>query len=88
MAFIAYPLHVLSGQRLRAVAGGLASRMGLEKFSAAQMVDVQLPTTDGREAILTRPTQPEQERHVLLEQLKLTLPAQPPPKITAAALAL
>ena len=49
---------------------------------------MHLPTPDGREVILTRHTQPEQELQVLLEQLKLTLPAQPPPRITAAALAL
>ena len=88
VAFIAYTLHVCLRQRLRAVAGGLTPRAVLEKFCAVQMVDVHLPTTDGREVILTRPTQPEQELQVLLEQLKLTLPAQPPPKITAAPLAL
>lgn len=81
-------LHVCLRQRLRAVAGGLTPRAVLEKFCAVQMVDVHLPTTDGREVILTRHTQPEKELQVLLEQLKLTLPAQPPPKITAAALAL
>ena len=84
VAFIAYALHVCLRQRLRAVAGGLTPRAVLEKFSAVQMVDVHLPTTDGREVILTRHTQPEQELQVLLEQLKLTLPAQPPPKITTA----
>ena len=88
VAFIAYTLHVCLRQRLRAVAGGLSPRAVLEKFSAVQMVDVHLPTTDGREVILTRHTQPEQELQVLLTQLKLTLPAQPPPKITATALAL
>lgn len=85
VAFIAYTLHVCLRQRLRAVAGGLTPRAVLEKFCAVQMVDVHLPTTDGREVILTRHTQPERELQVLLEQLKLTLPAQPPPKITPAA---
>ena len=51
---------------------------------AVQRVDVHLPPTDGRTVILTRHTQPEKELQVLLEQLKLTLPAQPPPKIAAA----
>ena len=88
VAFIAYTLQVCLRQRLRAVAGGLTPRAVLEKFSAVQRVDVHLPTTDGREVILTRHTQPEQELQVLLTQLKLTLPAQPPPKITTAALAL
>jgi transposase len=85
VAFLAYTLHVCLRQRLKAVAGGLTSRAVLEKFCAVQMVDVHLPTTDGRTVILTRHTQPEKELQVLLQQLNLTLPAQPPPKITAAA---
>ena len=47
------------------------------------MVDVHLPTTDGREFTLSRYTQPEPEHRMLLDQLCLTLPSQPPPKITA-----
>ena len=86
VAFIAYALHVCLRQRLRAVAGGLTPRAVLEKFCAVQMVDVHLPTTDGREVILTRHTQPERELQILLSQLKLTLPAQPPPRISAPAL--
>ena len=50
-----------------------------------QMIDVHLPTTDGREIILTRTTQPEPELRLLLDKLKLQLPAQPPPKITACS---
>jgi transposase len=87
VAFISYTLHVCLRQRLRAVAGGLTPRAVLEKFCAVQMVDVHLPTTDGRTIILTRHTQPEKELQLLLEQLKLTRPAQPPPKITAATAA-
>ena len=49
-----------------------------------QMIDVHLPTTDGRELVLTRNTEPEAELSLLLKKLKLELPAQPPPKITAA----
>jgi hypothetical protein len=58
----------------------------LEKFAAMQMIDVHLPTTDGRELLLTRYTQPEPELNVLPKKLKLDLPAQPPPKITASTL--
>jgi hypothetical protein len=47
------------------------------------MIDVYLPTTDGRELMLTRYTQPEQELRLLIHQLKLDLPPQPPPRITA-----
>ncbi len=60
-------------------------RSVLEKFSAIEMIDVHVPTTDGRELRLRRYTHPEPELRVLLEQLKLELPAQPPPQITTAA---
>ena len=63
---------------------GLTPRSVLEKFAAVQMIDVHLPTTDGRELLLTRYTEPEPELRLLLTRLKLDLPAQPPPKITAA----
>ncbi|MBV8108416.1 MAG: hypothetical protein JOZ35_06780 [Hyphomicrobiales bacterium] len=55
-----------------------------EKFAAIQMIDVHIPTTDGRELQLTRYTQPEPELTLLLNRLKLELPDQPLPKITAA----
>jgi hypothetical protein len=66
------------------LAPGLTPRAVLEKFSAMQMIDVHLPTTDGRTIILSRYTQPEAELQLLLKQLKLELPDQPPPKITAS----
>src|SRR6202051_1809432 len=87
IAFLAYALQVTLTRRLHALAPGLTARSALEKFAAVQMIDVHLPTTDGREIVLTRYTQPEPELQLLINQLKLTLPSQPPPKITAAALA-
>jgi transposase len=84
IAFLAYCLHVTLGHRLKHLAPGLTTRSMLEKFSAVQMIDVHIPTTDGRELALTRYTQPETELRLLLERLKLTLPPQSPPKITAA----
>ena len=84
LAFLAYCLHVSLGLRLKHLAPGLTARSALEKFAAVQMIDVHIPTTDGRELSLTRYTQPEPELKLLLERLKLTLPEQPPPKITAA----
>ena len=84
IAFLAYCLHVTLGQRLKMLAPGLSTRRALEKFAAVQMVDVHIPTTDQRELCLTRYTQPEPDLKLLLERLKLTLPAQPPPKISAA----
>jgi len=84
LAFLAYCLYVTLGRQLKAFAPGLTARSALEKFAAVQMVDVHIPTTDGRELLLTRYTEPEQELQLLLERLKMTLPAQPPPKISAA----
>lgn len=83
IAFLAYCLHVTLGQQLKAFAPGLTARSVLEKFATMQMIDVYIPTTDGRELSLTRYTQPEPEIKLLLEKLKLTLPPQAPPKITA-----
>ena len=81
---MAYSLHVTLAGRLHALAPGLTPRSVLEKFAAMQMIDVHLPTTDGRELLLTRYTEPEPELSLLLKNLKLELPVQPPPKITAA----
>ena len=86
VAFLAYCLHVTLGRHVKALAPGLTPRAVLDKFAAVQMIDVYVPTTDGRELSLTRYTQPEPELKLLLEKLKLSLPAQPPPKITAAQL--
>lgn len=84
IAFMAYCLLVTLGRRLRDLAPGLTPRSVLEKLGAMQMIDVHLPTTDGREVILTRYTQPEPDQRLLLDRLKLRLPEQPPPKISAA----
>ena len=83
IAFLAYCLHVTLGRRLHALAPGLTPRSLIEKLSAIQMIDVHVPTTDGRELVLTRYTEPEPDQRLLLSHLRLELPAQPPPKITA-----
>ena len=83
IAFLAYCLHVTLGRRLHALAPGLTPRSLIEKLSAIQMIDVHVPTTDGRELVLTRYTEPEPDQRLLLGELRLELPAQPPPKITA-----
>jgi transposase len=84
VAFLAYCLQVTLKAQLRQLAGGTTPRAVIEKFKTMQMVDVKLPTTDGRELTLSRYTQPEAEHRMLLEHLRLELPRQPPPKITAA----
>lgn len=84
VAFIAYCLHITLRARLKPLAPGLTSRAVLDKFAAIQMLDVHFPTTDGRTLILSRYTEPTVEQRILVEQLELTLPPQPPPRITAA----
>jgi hypothetical protein len=85
IAFLAYCLHVTLARCLHvALPPGLTPRAVLEKFAAVPMIDVHLPTTDGRELVLTRYSEPEPELGLLLKKLKLELPAQPPPKITTA----
>ena len=92
IAFLAYCLHVTLARRLKALAPGLTPRSLFEKFAAVQMIDLHIPTTDGRELQLTRYTQSQPELTLLLSRLRLELPNQPPPRITdaqaAAALSL
>jgi hypothetical protein len=51
IAFLAYCLHVTLGRRLHALAPGLTPRRAIEKFAAVQMIDLHVPTTDGRELL-------------------------------------
>ena len=81
VAFQAYALSVTLKQRLTALAPGLTPRAVLEKLATIQMLEVCLPTTDGRWLIMPRYTQPEPDQQVLLHRLGLTLPAQPSPRI-------
>jgi transposase len=83
VAFMAYCLQVTLRARLRPLAPGLSPRAVLDKFAAIQMLDVHFPTTDGRTLILSRYTHPEPDHKILLQQLKLTLPAQPPPRLSS-----
>lgn len=83
IAFLAYCLQVTLKNRLMIHAPGLTPAAVLEKLATVQMIDVHIPTTDGRWLILPRYTEPEAEVRMILERLKLELPAQPPPRITA-----
>jgi transposase len=83
VAFLAYCLHVTLRARLKPLAPGLTPRAVLDKFAAVQMLDVHFPTTDGRTLILSRYTELTAEQKMLVQQLKLDLPPQPPPRITA-----
>jgi hypothetical protein len=81
VAFMSYCLQVTLQQRLKALAPGLTARSILEKFASIQMVDVHLPTTDGRELRLPRYTEPNKEHLLLLSRLNLQLPPQPRPEL-------
>ncbi len=83
VAFLAYALSVTLKQRLQALAPGLTPRAVLEKLATIQMLDVCLPTTDGRWLIMPRYTQPEPDQALMLHQLNLSLPSQPSPRIKA-----
>jgi hypothetical protein len=85
VAFMAYCLHVTLRARLKPLAPGLTSRAVLDKLAGIQMLDVHFPTTDGRTLILSRYTEPNPDQRLLVERLNLTLPPQPPPRITAAS---
>ncbi len=81
VAFLAYCLLITLKNRLQALAPGLTPKAVLEKLATIQMLDVWLPTTDGRWLVMPRFTQPEADQAILLHKLKLDLPQQPPPRI-------
>ena len=83
VSFLAYCLHTTLRNLARGRAAGLTSEAILKKLSNMQMIDVHLPTTDGRHVVLSRYTQPEKDVSLLLAQLGLSLPDQPPPKVYA-----
>jgi hypothetical protein len=85
VAFLAYCLQVTLKNRLQIHAPGLSPTAVLEKLGTVQMIDVWIPTLDGRWLVLPRYTQPSKELDLLLQKLNLTLPSQPPPRITATA---
>jgi len=85
VAFLAYCLQVSLKARLRAHAPGLTLRTVLDKLAGLQMVDVHLPTTDGQQLTLSRYSEPDADQRLLLAQLKLQLPKQPPPRIASTA---
>jgi transposase len=87
IAFLAYCLQVTLKQQLVAHAPGLTPATVLEKLATIQMIDVCIPTTDGRWLILPRYTQPDTDTKMLLHQLNIDLPAQPPPRITSPSTA-
>src|SRR6266536_1097417 len=84
VAFLAYCLQVTLKHRLMAHAPGLTATAVMEKLGAIQMIDVWAPTVDGRWLVMPRHTQPEPDVQALLNQIRITLPSQPPPRIKAS----
>lgn len=82
VSFLSYCLFVTLRNTLRPSAKGLTSRSAFETFGQMQMVDVHLPTTDGRTILLQRYTEPSPEVLLLLNRLGMSLPNQPPPRIS------
>ena len=83
VSFIAYCLLVTLKNLARPQAKGLPPRAIIEVFAAIQMLDVHLPTTDGRHLVLPRHTRPNKEHELLMHQLGMTQPQQPAPRICA-----
>ena len=81
VAFMSYCLQATLRQKLRNSASGLTSQAVLETMSRIQMLDVSIPTQDGRTLQMQRYTEPEMEHKLILEKLNLNLPPQSPPKI-------
>jgi hypothetical protein len=81
VAFLAYCLTVTLRMKLNSAAPGLTPREVLRSLAAIQLVDVNIPTTDGRELVMPRYTEPEAQQEMILEKLNLKLPKQPPPRI-------
>jgi transposase len=83
IAFLAYCLQITLKQRLLLHAPGLTPTAVLEKLAEIQMIDIWIPTVDQRWLILPRYTQPSSDTKLLIEKLRLELPSQPPPRLTA-----
>jgi len=81
VCFLAYGLSVTLRKRLQAHAPGLTPRAVLESLAGILMIDVHIPLVDGRELVMSRYTQPEDEHRIVLEKVGWELPPQPPPRI-------
>ena len=84
VAFLAYSLQVTLKNRLMMHAPGLTPAAVFEKLATIQMVEVWIPMVDGRWLVMPRHTQPEPDVQALLNQIRITLPSQPPPRIKAS----
>ena len=84
VASLAYCLQITLKNRLQIHAPDLTPTAWLEKLSTVQMIDVWIPTLDGRWLILLCHTPPDRDLQMLLDEIQLALLSQPLPRITAA----
>lgn len=88
VAFLGYCLLMTLRMKLRESAPGLTPRAVLQSLAEIQLLEVQIPTTDGHVLVLPRYTEPEAQQRMILEKLRLRLPAQPPPRIRSGEVVL
>ncbi len=81
VSFIAHCPLVTLKNLARPQAPGPTPRAIVGKFAAIQMVDLHVPTADGRRLVLARHTQPSRNHESLPRRLDLTLPRQPATKL-------
>ena len=86
VAFLGYCLSTTLRMKLSAAAPGLTPRAALASLSAIQMLEVHVPTSDGRVLVMPRYTQPEPQQKMVLDKLGLELPPQPPPRVRSSQL--
>jgi transposase len=86
LAFLAYAMWVCLKWTLKSVATGLSPRQVIELFHSIQLVEVWFDTVDERRICLPRISMPEPEHQAVLDQIKWSLPVQPPPRIYAKQL--
>jgi transposase len=82
VAFLGYCLSATLRMRLAGHAPGLTPREVLASLGEIRLVDVCIPTMDGRELVMPRYTEPEASQRMILEKLGLELPGQPPPRVS------
>jgi transposase len=88
VAFLGYALLASLRMKLQSAAPGLTARAVLEKLAAIRMVDVCIPTTDGRLLVMPRYIEPADDQQLVLDKLSLILPPQPPPRIRSGKVVL
>jgi len=83
LAFMGYAMWVCLKWKLKALATSLSPRQMIELFRSIQLVEVWFDTVHDKRICLPRITMPEPQHQAVLEQIKWTLPKQPPPRIYA-----